>query len=113
MSQNGLKHLQNGSSTLLSPPSAPAAESWRQMNVRDFFTRVNWTDQPPEVQAIQLSTRQGDRPGASLQLTVSQFFSSIPWDGREAAAPIAAQEIMGSAPKQDSGFTIDDFAGLF
>lgn len=115
MSQNGLKEHHNGMAMVMPTlPSPTQTGPWLQLSVRDFFTHVNWTDQPPEVQAIQISALQGDQPGASLQLTVSQFFSAIPWDGRAVAAPLAAQTV-GNAPKAQEapGFTVDDFAGLF
>lgn len=115
MSQNGLKEHHNGIAMVAPLPSSPTQTGpWLKLSVRDFFTRVNWTDQSPEIQAIQISTFQGDQPTASLQLTVSQFFSSIPWDGREVAAPIEAQSVVATTPKQGGNeFTVDDFAGLF
>ncbi|KKI99318.1 hypothetical protein PROH_16545 [Prochlorothrix hollandica PCC 9006 = CALU 1027] len=99
--------------TLKGSAATAAPNPWITLTVRDFFTRVNWTDQPPEVQSIQISTLQGDQPTLSLQLTVSQFFSSIPWDGRAVAAPLESQTVIDTSSNQSSAFTVDDFAGLF
>jgi hypothetical protein len=119
MNSNGFKHNGNGSGSAAlmvnSNGTSGSGATWQLSTVRDFFTRVNWTDQPPEVQAIQLTSLQGDQPALSLQLTVSQFFSGVPWDGRAVAAPIGVQAAGNDipAPSQEMGFTIDDFAGLF
>ena len=90
-------------------------QSWLEVTVRDFFTQVNWADQPPEIQAIQITTLEGTAPEMSLQLTVSQFFQSIPWDGKTVAAPAVAEELMGDASPPPSGdaFSVDDFADFF
>jgi hypothetical protein len=94
---------------------APVAASapWLQITVGKFFTQINWTDQTPEVQALQLTTLQGDHPELSLQLTVSQFFRAIPWDGKAAAAPAHPEVSPMAVPSTDPDLTIEDFADLF
>jgi hypothetical protein len=88
---------------------------WLQWTVKEFFTHVNWSDQPPEIQAIQITTLEGGTPELSLQLTVSQFFSSIPWDGKVAAAPVAAEVLVSddAPPSGKSDMSVDDFADFF
>jgi hypothetical protein len=87
---------------------------WTRCSVRDFFTQINWADQTPEVQALQISTFQGEQPELSLQLSVSQFFKVFPWGGKVVAAPIAIEEVfLPEVPEESSDFTIDDFSDLF
>lgn len=104
-------------STALDSPNGVFGQSsssaWLSMTLREFFTQINWADQPPEIQAIQLTALQGDRPELSLQLTVNQFFAAIPWDGKTAAAPLDYQDLSSPAVSGEPEFTVDDFAGLF
>ncbi|MFZ9737071.1 MAG: hypothetical protein ACO3EZ_03580 [Prochlorotrichaceae cyanobacterium] len=91
------------------------AAHWLQATVKEFFSQVNWSDQPPEIQAIQMTTLEGSTPELSLQLTVSQFFNAIPWDGKVVAAPATAEvPISDDAPPSGSGeISVDDFADFF
>jgi len=93
--------------------SKPA--DWLQWTVKEFFTHVNWSDQPPEIQAIQITTLEGGTPELSLQLTVSQFFNAIPWDGKVAAAPVAAEVLVAedAPPAVKPDLNVDDFADFF
>lgn len=92
-----------------------SSNRWLEWTVREFFTQINWSDQTPEIQAIQLTTLDGTAPEISLQLTVSQFFKAIPWDGKAVAAPLAVDLLMGeqSPPSGSSEFSVDDFADFF
>lgn len=89
-----------------------APSQWLEQTVREFFTQVNWSDHTPEIQAIQLTTLEGSAPEISLQLTVSQFFNAIPWDGKAVAAPLAV-DIVISPPSGSMEFSVDDFADFF
>jgi hypothetical protein len=95
--------------------STPKSQSWLHHSVQKFFSGVNWEDQPPEVQEIKLNVMeaaaQGQPTTLSLQLSVSQFFSAIAWDG----TPIAAAPDNFSTPEASNAdsFTLDDFTDLF
>ena len=92
------------------------AQAWLTWTVKEFFTHVNWADQPPEVQAIQITTLEGRAPEISLQLTVSQFFAAIPWDGKAVAAPVATEGLMTppeAAVSPAIEINVDDFADFF
>ena len=89
-----------------------SSSPWLEQTVREFFTQVNWSDHTPEIQAIQLTTLEGSSPEISLQLTVSQFFNAIPWDGKAVAAPLAVDLVI-SPPSGSMEFSVDDFADFF
>ena len=104
----------SNSAASLNGSATAAVSNWLEWTVREFFTQVNWADQPPEVQAIHISTLEGETPELSLQLSVGQFFSSIPWDGKAVAAPVTETPVMESAPASDSGeIDVDAFADFF
>jgi uncharacterized membrane protein len=89
-------------------------QSWLQLSVQKFFLGVNWEDHPPAVQEMQLSARaaaaQGQPIPLSLELSVSQFFAAIAWDGTSIAA--ANEPVLPSTSQADD-FTLDDFTNLF
>lgn len=103
---------QNMSQT--APQTAPQTDpAWLQP-VQQFFSRFNWDDQPPEVQKFQsAAVLEADLSG-SLLLTVSQFLSTVPWEGSLLAG---GGEAARSARLEDSlpaeAFTLDDFSSLF
>jgi hypothetical protein len=105
----------NGNSNGTSNGVSSQGSDWLQWTVKEFFTHVNWSDQPPEIQSIQISTLEGGTPELSLQLTVSQFFSAIPWDGKIAAAPVAAEVLVAedAPPSGKADLNVDDFADFF
>jgi hypothetical protein len=85
-------------------------DSWLQSSVRDFFTNLNWEDHPPDV---QVAAQPLDTPIAetlNFGMSVCKFFASFNWDGAEIAAPVSV-EVLPTA--SESGFTLDDFSGLF
>ena len=97
---------------------AAATESWLALSVREFFTTVNWENKPPEVQQLSqelvISARQGTASPLSLNLTVSQFFGAIPWDGAAIASlPVQTDDILLSDPTNGSDFTLEGFSDLF
>lgn len=98
-----------------SSAKSETSNNWLNATVWEFFTQVNWADQPPEVQAIQITALDGTAPEISLQLTVSQFFNAIPWDGKAVAAPLALDFVTNEAspPSGSSEFSVDDFADFF
>jgi hypothetical protein len=94
----------NGSSV------AATSSNWLQSSVQSFFTAFNWEDNPPEVQELKLTSMQDGMP-LSMELSVSQFFSAIAWDGScVAAAPSSAEPFSVSENNQ---FTLEDFSDLF
>ena len=92
--------------------SAHAPKTWMTHSVQDFFTAFNWEDQPPEVQELRRSGLESiDNKPIWLTLTVSQFMSTIDWDGSTIAAT-PNLEAPPQAPGIDS-LTLDDFSDLF
>lgn len=89
-------------------------QSWLQRSVQTFFLGVNWEDHSPSVQEMQLSARtaaaQGQFVSLSLELTVSQFFAAIAWDGT-AIAPGNEPHLLEANQADD--FTLEDFTDLF
>ncbi|WP_088891901.1 hypothetical protein [Leptolyngbya ohadii] len=105
----------NGS-TLNGATSHPEL-AWKQQSVHQFFSQVNWEDQPPEVQKFQQASEDGLI--GSLLLTVNQFFSTVNWEGVPAQPqehlPLGNLNLnnpLNSASKADL-FTLDEFSDLF
>jgi hypothetical protein len=95
--------------------STPKSQSWLHHSVQKFFSGINWEDQPPEVQEIKLNimeaAAQGQPTTLSLQLSVSQFFSAIAWDGTPVAA--APNNFLTPEASTANSFTLEDFTDLF
>lgn len=104
MSPLTLIHTNGSTSHTMSQP-------WLQSSVQQFFSAINWEDNPPEVQELKLTKTQTDDELLSMTLSVSQFFGAIAWDGRSIAAPPTHTE--SSQPSKDVNFTLDDFSELF
>lgn len=96
----------NGSAT------TPANRDWLILTVQQFFSTVNWDDQPLAVQELKRTSMQTGGP-LSLTLTVSQFMSAFPWDGKAIAAPVALEEPPPVAETKGPDLTVDDFSNLF
>jgi hypothetical protein len=90
---------------------APTTD-WLQQSVQKFFTSFNWEDHPPAVQEIKLTADQGNGAALSLTLSVSQFFSTIPWEGNTIAPNHAAADSPSPLTTEDE-FTLEDFSDLF
>jgi hypothetical protein len=92
--------------------SAHAPKTWMTDSVQDFFTAFNWEDHSPEVQELKRSGLEAiDNKPFWLTLSVSQFLSTIDWDGSTIAATPNLE-----APPQATGadsLTLDDFSDLF
>ncbi|MBD2460985.1 hypothetical protein H6G89_08005 [Oscillatoria sp. FACHB-1407] len=89
-----------------------AAETWLTMTAREFFSGINWENNPPEVQELKLTAAQEDgAPANLLLLSVSQFFAAVNWDGM-AIAPTPAPSTPEPSGKA-TDFTLEDFSDLF
>lgn len=92
--------------------SAPHTTPWLTQSVQQFFSSVNWDDNPPELQELKQTGAQGVNTELSMTLTVSQFFSAVNWDGAAIASIPESQDLVEPiAPAND--FTLDDFSNLF
>lgn len=94
------------------------SESWLALSVREFFTAVNWENKPPEIQQLSqelvISATQGTISPLSLNLTVSQFFGAIPWDGSTIASlPNQTDGSFLATTADSSDFTLEGFSDLF
>lgn len=98
----------NGNGNGASHPSQP----WLKQTVQQFFTAINWEDHAPEIQNLRLATVRGESQSLSLQLTVNQFLSAIPWDGDTVAVP-PKPAIEPVSEAESNAFTLDDFSDLF
>lgn len=92
--------------------ATPADREWLTLTVQQFFSTVNWDDQPLAVQEIKRTSMQTGGP-LSLTLTVSQFMSAIPWDGQAIAAPVPLAEPAPMTESKGLELTVDDFSSLF
>jgi hypothetical protein len=89
-----------------------ASEAWLTMTAREFFSGVNWDNNPPEIQELKLSTSQEEGTPLNLMLlTVSQFFTAVNWDGM-AIAPTPTPSVP-TKPEKPTDFTLEDFSDLF
>lgn len=90
-----------------------AAQSldWLQQSVQQFFSAVNWDDQPPEIQHLLLNTEPETAQTLSLFLTVGQFFGAFNWEGHNVAASLKPTSEPVAEAKDT--FTLDDFSDLF
>ncbi len=86
------------------------SQGWLRQSIQQFFTAVNWDDQPLEIQNLRIASSQEEAQGLSLFLPVNQFFSAFNWDG-SAAAPLKPTRPT-EKPAED-GLTLDDFSDLF
>ncbi|MCU0523980.1 MAG: hypothetical protein MUF72_04050 [Elainella sp. Prado103] len=93
--------------------AAATVSGWLKQTVHQFFSAVNWDDQPPEIQVLRQATHQPQSHSLNLLLTVNQFFSTVNWEGGAIAQPIKPAADPLSTPDQTKGFTLDDFSGLF
>jgi len=87
----------------------PVSQDWLQLSVQTFCTAFNWNDDSPTVQAIKQAAAHGDGEPLSLTLTVSQFFTAIPWDSMSTAS--VESDLPTNVPIDR--FTLEDFSGLF
>jgi hypothetical protein len=92
--------------------ASPMAQDWQRQSIQQFFTAVNWDDQPLEIQHLRIASSQEEFPGLSLFLPVNQFFSAFNWDG-SAAAPLKPSQPLEKPTEPEDHFTLDDFSDLF
>lgn len=85
-------------------------QSWLQSSVQQFFSRVNWDDNPPEVQEIKLTSQASPGP-LSLTLSVNQFLAAFNWDDTTIAAAPSQPSI--PVPSDNRDLTLEDFSSLF
>ncbi|MEB3355514.1 MAG: hypothetical protein VKK04_02115 [Synechococcales bacterium] len=86
--------------------------TWLPSSVQEFFSAVNWDDRPLEPQAPE-QAHQATTGELGLDMTVTQFFEAIAWDGvRVIAAFTPVEEPMAEESTVDE-ITLDDFSGLF
>lgn len=88
------------------------SQGWLRQSIQQFFTTVNWDDQPLEIQHLRMASSQETSQGLSLFLPVSQFFSAFNWDG-STAAPLKPPKPVEQPAKPEDNFTLDDFSDLF
>lgn len=93
--------------------SKPHSPSWLTASVQQFFSQVNWDDNPPELQELKQTAVQGISQDLNLTLTVHQFFAAVNWDGAAIASVPESQEVVESAVAKANEFTLDDFSNLF
>jgi hypothetical protein len=98
--------------------SSPFGQAWLQQSVQEFFSGINWDNAPQDIyelsQELTASALQGTELSLSLNLTVSQFFAAIPWDGTAIAAPatpVLADPLSG--PEDLNDLTLEGFSDLF
>ncbi|MFM7424348.1 MAG: hypothetical protein ACKO7W_05030 [Elainella sp.] len=83
-----------------------------RQSIQQFFTAVNWDDQPLEIQHLRIAGSQEEFQELSLFLSVNQFFSAFNWDGN-AAAPLKPAQPSEKLTDSADHFTLDDFSDLF
>lgn len=96
--------VQNNGSTGSSP------DAWLRSSVQQFFTAINWDDQPLESQTSKATLFDNSDAPLSLTLSVSQFFAAINWSGTTIAASAPPQSV---TPPPADDLTLDDFSSLF
>lgn len=87
--------------------SSKAADAWLQSSVQEFFSNLNWDDQPQR--SVQSAPSVEDEP-LGLETSVSRFFAAFNWDGNAIAAPPPTKQL---PVKQSKDFTLDEFSDLF
>ncbi|MDX2097379.1 MAG: hypothetical protein SFW36_06345 [Leptolyngbyaceae cyanobacterium bins.59] len=92
---------------------AAQARQWLQASVKEFFSGVNWDDQPLEVQVLKQNNLAATEGPLSLTLTVGQFFGAIPWEGGPSLPKTAAIDMPLVDQTKADDFTLDDFSSLF
>jgi len=99
---NTLMAIANGS-------GSTNTSNWLYSSVQEFFSTLNWEDLPPDPQPIGEVTLQYSDAPLRLDLSVSNFFAAINWEGAAIAAAVSAQP----QPTSAESFTLDDFSALF
>lgn len=90
-------------------------KEWLRRSVGEFFTAIDWDLQPLLVQQSEqagAAVWQGSNEPLSPMLSVSQFFSCFPWEGKQVAAPVPGR-IAPAAESSSNELTLDDFSSLF
>ncbi|MDX2216130.1 MAG: hypothetical protein SFY66_22890 [Oculatellaceae cyanobacterium bins.114] len=105
MSSMTLAHT-NGNGTTASVSN----KAWLTLTAREFFSSINWDNNPPEVQELKAPSQESGAP-LNLLLTVSQFFTAVNWDGM-AIAPTPTPSTP-APPEKVIDFTLEDFSDLF
>lgn len=108
MSQSLFPPIKNASNCSM----PDAGLSWMQQSVQQFFSGFNWDNQPPQVQKGQLFDGLDENVVPSLQLTVNQFLSAIPWEGSP-LSNLASSRLEDLPAPPAASFTLDDFSELF
>lgn len=107
----------NGSSQaneLAQTNGAASPQAWLKQTVQQFFSSVNWDDQPPEIQHLRLANAQAEPQSLSRFLTVSQFFNSFNWVGDSSVSTASpSQFLVEPVADTNNVFTLDDFSDLF
>jgi hypothetical protein len=100
--------------TLLNGANDAAAKRLQQ-TVEQFFSQINWEDQPPEIR--QLRQLAAESQSVSSFITVSQFFGAIRWERNSASSAPLFDLPDGSLSKSSldaaQSFTLDRFSDLF
>lgn len=112
MTHASLPH-QNGATNGAIATNGATAAGWLKQTVEQFFSHVNWEDQPPEIQILRHTAAPGQAQSLSLLLTVNQFLSAINWEGGAVAQPIKPAVEPSGSTQQPNAFTLEDFSDLF
>lgn len=89
----------------------PGSEnSWTSLSVQDFFGKINWEN---IVIQMPLPTVTAKERTVTPNMTVSTFFSVIPWEGEMVIAPPVSLESPSDGNDESDALTLDDFSGLF
>lgn len=88
-------------------------ESWLKLTAKEFFSGINWDNNPPEVQELKVSASQGEVAPLSLLLSVNQFFAAVNWDGMAIAPPPISASLEPNSGKEAKDFTLEEFSDLF
>jgi hypothetical protein len=91
----------------------PTNESWLKLTVKEFFSGINWDNNPSEVQELKVAAFQGDVAPLSLMLSVNQFFAAVNWDGMVIAPSPVSTSLETNSGKEAKDFTLEEFSGLF
>jgi hypothetical protein len=91
----------------------PHSQPWLVLSVQQFFSTINWEDNPPELQEMKLTAAQTEGGTLSLTLTVNQFFTAVNWEGAAIASVPNISEVPTSEVSSIDKFTLDDFSDLF
>ncbi|MDB9517940.1 hypothetical protein PN466_13380 [Roseofilum reptotaenium CS-1145] len=96
-------------------------KTWSRVSVRDFFSQINWEQDPEPIQQFKQASKQASLEGKesskhlSLTLTVSQFFTCIDWEGQGAIAPSdpLPLDVESTSIQDEDDVTLEDFSSLF